>query len=117
MQASSQQQHQSNSQQQQPNNGTSAKSWWDDLGSKLSGVPPDPGHWGKWLTVPFIPVIGLIALGYFLYRTRKELIEIHNQQKQSAGSELAILKKKVKKLKKRMKHSEASAKPTRAIID
>lgn len=116
MQATSQNKQSDN--QQQAGNSTGSKSFWDELYSKLSGLSQEPSTWSKWLSTPFLPVIGLIVLGYCLYRTRKELIDILNQQKMTNAAELAALRKKVKKLKKQVRQSSGGgARSTKALMD
>lgn len=115
MQATSQNK-QSDPQQQAGSNST-AQSWWEELGSKLSGLPQEPAQWAKWLSSSLLPVIGLIVLGYALYRTRKELIDTLLLQKNTTEEELLMLRKKVKKLKKKAKQAEVVAKPPQTIID
>lgn len=116
MQANSQNKQSDN--QQQAGSNTHSQSFWEELGSKLSGLSQDPSTWGKWLSSPFLPVIGLIVLGYCLYRTRKELIDILNQQKTTTAAELVRLRKKVKKLKKQIRHSAGSnTRSAKAVMD
>lgn len=104
--------------QQQAGNSTGSKSFWDELDSKLSGLSQEPSTWVKWLSSPFLPVIGLIVLGYCLYRTRKELIDILHQQKTTNATELAALRKKVKKLKKQVRQSTGGgARSAKALMD
>lgn len=89
----------------QPQNAETVKNneWWEQLAGTISKDKEEQNKWYKLLTHPFAIVTGLIALGYWWFNQKDHKYSGISRENEQLKTEVARLKKKCKKLKKRIR--------------
>lgn len=90
----------------QPQNAETGKSkeWWEELAGAISKDKEEQNKWYKLLTHPFAIVTGLIAMGYWWFTQKDHKYSEITRENEELKTEIARLKKKCKKLKKRIRN-------------
>ncbi len=95
------------------------KQWWEQLAGTVPGDKEGQKTWWKFFTHPLTIIIGLVILGYRWSSKQEARYKTALKENEELKTEIARLRKKYKKLKKKKQSpSAANGKPKRpAVLD
>jgi len=93
-----------------------AKAWYERLAGTIPEDKEEQKKWYKMLTHPLAIIVGLITLGYWWFKEKERNRALTVKETEELKAEMARLKKKYKKLKKRIRKNNGD--PNRfAVLD